>query len=387
MTPSISVRGEYNDNIFLRRTNREYDFITIITPAIKLRYAIYSLDFSLDYGLNFRFYSRYSKLNDTNISEAQTIKFQTQLRHLDRFFIDVTDVYERVPVDIRRPVALENVFVNMTDSNKFLVSPYIKLPLTSTLSTTFGYSYNNIWYRAVEAIDSESHSAFLGFNNQFSPRLNGRIKYSYFAYRPDNINDYDRHQGSIAITYQVTPALRVSGGVGKAKFDYKTTEDITTTFWNINSEYYVLELPENPTLSASYGSFFHDSVIAGVYKSRRFDLRFKTGEAFELTIHPYHSTAEYFETDRKDKVTGVAVDISRPLTKRISASLFTLWEKQKFLPQDEEVSRYSLRSTLEYGLTQNITAIIGYTYNSKNSNIDVNDFHNNVIWVEARLTF
>ena len=47
---SVGLREEYNDNIFLTKTNREDDFITSISPNIRLNYALSYLDLSLDYG-------------------------------------------------------------------------------------------------------------------------------------------------------------------------------------------------------------------------------------------------------------------------------------------------------------------------------------------------
>lgn len=386
ISPSISLREEYNDNIFLTRTDREYDLITEIMPALSLTYSISHLDLNLDYGLNFKFYSRHSELNETGISETQTLKFQNQIRPLKSFFIDISDVYQRVPIDIRRPVALENIFVNMTDSNTFTISPYIEYPLTSTLSTRLGYSYSNVWYKDEEGNDSDSHSAFLSFNKQFSSRINATLKYDYLAYRPEKTDDYDRHQGSVGVTYQVTPNFQINGEIGEAKFDYKTAKDTTTTFWNIGTDY-VFRITEGTSLGVNYGSSFHDSVTSGAYKSQRLDLRFKTGQRLKISVNPYYSIDKYIETNRKDKVTGIAVDISRALTGRINASLNGLCERQRFLPGDEEVHRYNFGSSLDYQLSPRIITSLGYTHNNTNSNIDTNDFHNNAVWLQARITF
>ena len=141
---SVGLREEYNDNIFLTKTNREDDFITSISPNISLNYALSYLDLSLDYGLNFKFFAHHSELDLTSLTNTQTASLKHQFRPMKGMFIDISDVYRRVPVDIRNQVAFDNVFVNMTDSNIFSVSPNFVYPLSSTLETRFGYRYTNM---------------------------------------------------------------------------------------------------------------------------------------------------------------------------------------------------------------------------------------------------
>jgi len=50
---AVGLREEYNDNIFLTRTDRKEDFITRVSPSVVLKYSHHFLDLSLDYGLNF----------------------------------------------------------------------------------------------------------------------------------------------------------------------------------------------------------------------------------------------------------------------------------------------------------------------------------------------
>ena len=390
VVPGISVKEEYNDNIFLDSSGEEDDFITTVSPEIELEYSPNRLlDLSLDYGLNFRFYSRHSSLNDTSIRETQNIEFQSQLRPFNRVFIDISDVYDRVPVDVRERFAIDNAYFNMTDRNTFSFSPYMILPLTSTISTTIGYGYGNIWHKNKETVDSYTQSAYLRLNKRFSSKINGTLRYDYIAYRPDlsddepAVREYDRHEGSAGIVYRFNPDFEMNGEVGRLWTDFQTGEDAKLTFWNVATDYRF----GSTNIGAGYSYSFDDSATSGAFKRSRVDLNLETGRVLRLLINPYYYNDEYININRKDKTTGVTFDVSRPLSEKISASLNGVLERQKFSPEDEKVYRYSLGSALDYRLSRSITTSIGYRYNSRNSDVDTEDFHNNIAWLQAKLTF
>ena len=386
ITTGVGLREAYNDNIFLTRTNREDDFITTISPSISFKYSLSSIDLSLDYGLNFTFYSQHSDLNDTSIGETQTLRFQNQIRPFNRVFIDISNVYMRVPIDANRKAAFDNIVVDMTDSNVFSISPYVKYPLSKTLSTRFGYSFTDTWYKSEEANDSNSHSAFLSLEKRFSKKFSTSLNYDYMAQRPEISESYDRHQGSVSATYRINPKFSINGQVGEAYFIYSNTDDIKTSFWNLGTDY-TFEITKATTLGVSYGTSFHDSVTSGVYKSRRLDLRLTTGKELQIALNNYYTVDKYFKTGRKDKISGISIDLNKSLSTKISMSLNGLLENQEFLPEGESVVRYSVRNSFSYRLGKRITTSIGYTYNGTNSGTDTLDFHNNIVWLNAHVTF
>lgn len=393
ITPSVTLRENYNDNIFLTKTDKEHDYITTVSPDIMLKYSPGSLlDISLDYGFNFRFYSRNNEFNDTSLKNAQHVNFLAQARPLNRVFLDVSDIYDKVPIDVRRPFATENAFLNMTDNNIFTISPYVIVPLSSTVTTTLGYKYNNTWYSSDVNSGSESHTAFLTLNKKFTSKLNGEIRYNYYRYNPDSkagsnvIRDYYSHRGSVAVAYQITPDFAVNGEIGKARYNYKSGHDFDTDFWNVKTDYN-FRITESTSLTAGYGTALNDSSISGVYKSRRFDILFKTGKVFKLSVNPYYSIDKYFETDREDRITGIAANILKPLTSKIDVLFDGLWERQRFLPNDEKVNRYSTGISLDYKFSQKITASLAYRNNSRNSNIDTREFANNIVSLLGKVVF
>ena len=390
VVPSVSVKEEYNDNIFLDDSGEEDDFITTVSPRVELEYSPNkSLDLSLDYSLKFRFYSDHDELNDTSIRDTQNINFRSQVRPFNRVFIDISDVYERVSVDVREKFAIDNAYFNMTDRNTFSVSPYIILPLTPAISTTIGYSYGNVWHRDEALIDSDSHSAYLTLDKIFSSKTSAALKYRYFAYRPELSNDgaavdeYDRHEGSVEIVYQATQDFKINGQVGRSHTDFRGTEDTKITFGDIGMDYSF----GSSNIGGGYNYSLNDSPISGSFKSSRIDLRLETGRVLRLMVNLYYSSDKYININREDKVAGLAFNISKTLSKKISVSLDGEVERRELLPQDEKVYRYSLGSNLDYRLSETITAGIGYRYNERDSDTGTDEFQNNIVWLQAKLTF
>jgi len=117
------------------------------------------------------------------------------------------------------------------------------------------------------------------------------------------------------------------------------------------------------------------------------DLAFKTGNTLKLTVNPYYSVDTFSNIDRKDKVKGVNVDLSRPLGSKITLAVNGLVERQDFTPGTEKVGRYGLGCSFDYKVSSKITAGIGYKHNGRNSNMLNEDFTNNIGWLQAKVTF
>ena len=410
ITPSITIREKYNDNVFLTRTDREDDFITTFSPAVTLEYKPSSyFDMSLDYGFHFRFYADHNELNDTSLRETQFADLTAQVRPLDRVFIDITDIYQRVRVDVREKTAPDNDSTNMTDSNDFMISPYVELPLTSTLLSRFGYRYINKWYKVDEGNDADGNGAFATVSHMYPFGLTVSLNYDFLAYRPEITSDYDRHSGMVSASYQAGPYIIIQGGYGKAYIDLADNSNERTDIWNAGVDYKISAMGD-ATLGVHYNSSISDgeiqtasvsevseketlaldhdiSVTAGISKIRRLDLIFTVRKEYEVTINPFYTRDEELEIDREDKITGVHADISKPLTTNLKAGIDLRWERQKFLPEDEKVKVYSLGGRIEYLLSRSISTSAGYRHNIRNADVDSGDYHNNIVWMEAKVTF
>lgn len=394
----------YNDNIFLESDNEEDDFILTVSPNIAFNYSTgKALDLTLYYGLNFRFYDSHSQLNDEDIDDVQDISAEARIKLSNNIVIDIDDSFDKVPIDVRRRSAIDNYHENMTSMNTLTVSPNMILPMTDTVSAHIGYSYKNIWYNDSSLVDSENHSAFLTLFKKFSARINGSLRYVYSSYRPEldgigngaAIADYDRHEASAAIDYQITPSLKIKGEVGEAWFDYQSVEDRRDFFWNIGTETdNILKISENTSVGFNYGIQFDNSPTSGTYRSQVLNLYFETGNVLKFSVNPYYQDVKYLTSDRKDRSFGVSFALSRPLSRKLEVSVVGKWENNEYLNSGEDVRNYSIGSNVHYILNRRMKISMGYRFNLQNASSDIsteelaiNDYKNNIAWLQGSLTF
>ena len=118
----------------------------------------------------------------------------------------------------------------------------------------------------------------------------------------------------------------------------------------------------------------------------------KTISKGKLAVNPYYITDGFITTDREDEIIGVDINISKPLTSKLTPTIRGLWERHELLDiqvpgesYNERRNNYSVSAGLDYRAGKRITTSFGYAYNYRNSNVDTNDFYNNVAWIQATL--
>ena len=397
--PSIIVKEQYNDNIHLSSSNEEDDFITKVIPGVRFEYTPNrSMDINLDYSLRLKYYNKNTELNNTSIKDSQQLRLNAHAKPSNRVFIDVSDTYERVAIDVNRVTAIDNEITNMTDRNTFRFSYSIIVPLTPTFTSTVGYRLTNIWHRDDELVVSYRHQAFLQLRKKTSSKLNEVIEYTYTKYLPDiegdddDIDDYDRHQISFGFNYRVTRKFVIKGTVGETvtvtKEEWKTPLSTVTSFWDIETEYDFMN-SEETSLDTTFSRTLNDSATAGAFERHNIDFRLASGKVLHLVLNPYYSIQDYSNIERKDEIAGLSVEISRPLTRKLNIEFNGEWEEQKLslLIEDEDVTIYSLGTVFNYRLSRKIRSSIGYRYNHRDSSDESDDYKNNITWLQVRVNF
>jgi len=383
LTPSISLREEYDDNIFLTADNEEDDFITTITPGISLGYDTERLKLSLDYRFIAWFYMHHSSENEIS-HNVQLDSTLTVLR--DFLFLKVTDAYSRVTIDQRRQVVQDNRFVNTTDSNHFSVNPYLEYPLSGTLKVKTGYTYENIWYKSDEGDDEESHLMTAGVIKEFSPKFTTSLFYTYSIHNlktGGDLNDYDRQDVTFGANYQLTQKLSLNGSFGHAWLNYKEGDNHDSDTWDANAQY---QITESVSFQIGYAQNFATSVDAGVSENETIFASLTRHGTVSLSLRAFKQDSTYIDQDREDKTTGITASASYPITPNLTGRVSGLYTYNKFLPEEEKVNRYGAGISFDYALRL-MTISLGYSYDLNNSNIEINDYRNNRAWVQARITF
>lgn len=226
---------------------------------------------------------------------------------------------------------------------------------------------------------------------------------------------YETHSGTIGTVYQVTPKLTLNGSLGKVYYRYKTgtatyitqyydavgvvdheetfvvkekPDDADSLIWNVMANYI---LSERFTLGAYYSQDFYDSVNDGTVKRKTTGGSIKYNHAIEATLAGFYTNSDYETEDRQDKSAGGTLSAKVPLGANLAANLGGGYTHYKFSPDEiitvtEKVNRYTAQTSLDYTLRL-LTMGLGYTWNYNDSNVDVNDYRNNIVWLQARLTY
>jgi len=382
LTPSIMLKEEFNDNIYLSPDHEEDDLITTISPSVKLTYEAKLVTLSLDYSLLTTFYVHNSKEND--IYHKANLDALSNL-YKDILYLHITDTYTRVPIDEKKQTGIDNILTNMTDTNTFEVNPYIVYPLTPTLQLRADYIYEYTWYEKESGDDTKNHTLSLSLTKNFFEKLKTTVTYSYFIHRPDLTEEYDRQSAQIHAEYLLGPRLTLRGEYGHQWYNYDSSsiDDKEFNFWDAGLNY---KLSEALTFDASYKVDFVESVSTGTYKSKRYEGSLSYSKFITSTFRAFHSKAEYLEQDREDKSNGISLDLTMPFTEKLSGTITGTYTKYTFKPEDRKDKRYGLRLALYYEL-KITTLSVGYTYNKNNSTDNSKEYTNNIIWAQARITF
>jgi Putative beta-barrel porin 2 len=173
ITPSLQVGEKYTDNLFGTAHNRESDFITQITPGLRLSYETSVTKLSLSYSATAELYADHSDLD--NFGENQTGSVALDHRPDPSLRLRLAAYYDRT-----------------NDPSRFFV--VTAAPPGTTVVPT------------VETTRRETTQVRLstGADYVFTPRLTGRAGYDFAFLKQEGTDDGFSHTGSIGGDYQLT---------------------------------------------------------------------------------------------------------------------------------------------------------------------------------------
>lgn len=153
VTPSLSVRETYHDNLFLTEEDEEEDFVTEIVPAIgaMVENAVFRLDAS--YSLHFLKYRENTDLDEECVGDVQRAASALSTSPWYGFSLRASHTLERAELDETRPTPEGNYFVNKTERNRILALPEWRMKLPSRYEIAVGYRYDGDFYRSREGDD------------------------------------------------------------------------------------------------------------------------------------------------------------------------------------------------------------------------------------------
>ncbi|MBN1663681.1 MAG: outer membrane beta-barrel protein [Deltaproteobacteria bacterium] len=248
--PYLNLSEYYTDNVFATETDAEHDWVTTITPGIKLQFPFRAHKLTLDYYAVLSRYANFDSENTTNHNANAIADFKLG----SRFGLTLSDKYERGH-EARSNSAtgqVENYETNaatLSAKYMFVDRANIRLDYTGTI-----WNFKQSDYR-----DRQEHFLAAYFYYRFLPKTSAFVEYDYnnisysqkeFSYGQKEYGlDSAIHTGFLGLTWEASEHTKgtIKGGYMLRDFEDSNMEDMSTWAVSANlahsfSEYSFLRL-------------------------------------------------------------------------------------------------------------------------------------------------
>ncbi len=212
--PTIGLAEVYTDNVTLAAEGSEQeDFVTEVTPGIRVYRAGRRIDVNVDYRIQNLLYAEDSDRNETFHQLMATADAELVDEH---FFLESqASVGQRVPSP-EQGITFDNINAtgNRTDEYALRLSPYYRQNLARFAEARFRYTYSGVRYEDGPS-DSDSDAVDVSFSNgQRFRRLTWGLAYHNNELDRNEAQDLQYERASGEAAYLLTEALSfvVQGG-------------------------------------------------------------------------------------------------------------------------------------------------------------------------------
>jgi hypothetical protein len=249
--PYITVRGEYNDNLYLSKENKKRDFITTITPGVKFDNMDAKSGIVLDINAGPVFYYDHSNLNYVSANAILDAKYLTT-SHWNFYLREAFT---------RSDSPREREYFTTTADNKYYLatettrSPYWRNVISPTVEYQFGpesrvgLTYRNTIYQATAAGSENSMENYVSpFVVYWLNRQHGiSASYEYTNGHFEKSPDFNNHRVNGSYMYRFTPKAMASLNGAYSRYIYSTSFDYDVYDASVGISYIF-----TPTLSAAF---------------------------------------------------------------------------------------------------------------------------------------
>jgi hypothetical protein len=375
--PSIAVSEDYTDNIFQTQTDRKTDFITHLSPGLEFNYQAPFWDWDLAYLLDYRYYARKSQKNEL----SHNLDAKGKLRIIKNFlFLDITDTFKKVSLDVNRDTTTDSTFVNQADQNILTVAPYIEFRPGANFLVKSGYHYTRESYPNASSgnttssgIDREEHGAFISTALELNPKTTITTNFAYTHVVTGHDLSYQQLLPSLGTRYEYADKSFVSLEGGYSWFLYDNGPTTSNPYWNIGIthafDHAVVSLNTSVTYNTDplQASTEQQDVTARLEKTM--------SRGFLSLFATYSKLSDNQQDSLSSKKYGVGGNIKYEFTEKITGHLDLTGEKV-----DEKTNnninyditapyRFFISAGVGYTLANNLTLTLDYSYTTYRESI------------------
>ncbi len=191
LIPSISIKEEYNDNLFFTERDKEKDFLTTISPGIELSNKTERLDLNIMGRLNKLIYGKNDNLN--KLEQNYRARFRYLLHTKLNISADGGFLRDYRP---DRDIEISGLVTKAIRRDKLNFGFGSEYTFSEATKGNFSYTFEKADYeRDPEFVDTKAHEATIGAIHDFSqylPSTMGRanIGYARYEFLDTSINYY-----------------------------------------------------------------------------------------------------------------------------------------------------------------------------------------------------
>lgn len=228
LKPFLAISEEFNDNIFEVPSDKRTELITRVQPGATFRYQSPFWTWDAAYSFDYRNYARNSK-NDEYKHDASLMG---NIALVENFlFLDLSDTYHRVTLDVTHNAATESsLFLNQTDQNTAVISPYLLWRMRGDNTLKTGYRYTDIRFWG-DGIERREQGAFADLNHEISTKFSLSASYG-FTHLESQPTQYNQHDLSGGFRYEYADKSIIFGKVGNSWLHFNSAARASFLFWN-----------------------------------------------------------------------------------------------------------------------------------------------------------
>jgi len=355
LTPSLWVSEEYNNNVFLAPSGGTKDFITTISPALKLQDKTERMDLDVSAGVSQLLYATNSGLNTLNQNYLGNARYQLtpELKVAGSAGYSVNETPNREILTTGITSGPSTLYRQLY----FLSGDYA---LTERTGVTLFSRYGNDHYSGQSPSDFESFDGGASLNHDLSsllPALKGiaNLGYSRYLFSSSTVENYTAtlgaslsisevwkflFDGGVRFTRQINPTtFEQTGFVGHLKL----SREGERTTWNIGASHDLLPA------SAVGGTTERTSFFSDITHRFTYELR---GSMF-VNYFLNKSQAGQFATQTLDTATSLVGSMLRYEFNRdvaLEGSYRYIWLNDKQQSTNAYQSLFLVRLVLQHKL-------------------------------------
>jgi Putative beta-barrel porin 2 len=344
LTPSVGVKGEYNDNLFFDDVNEIDDYITTLFGGLALMNRTERLDLNLSARLDGVMYADNDDLDDVDQFYTGRIGYRIS----ERVRLGADAGYS---VDSRsdRDIETTGIVLGTVKRKRWTGGVSGDVTLSEKSAASLAFNAEDDKFDDPGSVDYTFYGANLGFTHDFSevlPRVIGRINAGYNYYNTDD-TDIENMYATVGFSRSITELfnLLIDAGIRYAASEFKVATVIPTPPFLITT-----------TTDTEYDSGFNGRIVlAYAGETTRADI------SASQRLEP--ASGRNGTADR----TSFVFNIRKRFAEKFSASLYATYylnkaDAGKLARQDIDEETVSIRPGLSYQIIDNLVLTASYTF-------------------------